>query len=252
MNYYRLKDVDLSTRIELRLRMLDPSRAWGEASGLAEAYGVSRKFLYQQSGQMRNVLEVALSPKPARRKPKAESVTVDQAFLYRAILVLTTVVPGTVHTIQQVLELLFDQRKSGGMISEALQVSGEAAQDYNVTPRTTRLVMGEADEILQGKQLCQMVVDGRSFLVLNLSVEQSRDATTWGVTLLDLLERRFQFHDLSSDGAQGIAAGVRDAELDAPHHPDLFHLLRKGHRISRHLEADAYQTIECAQINHFG
>lgn len=244
MSYYRLKDIDLSTRIELGLRMLDPSRAWGEASGLAEAYGVSRKFLYQQSKQMRNVLALALSPKPAGRKAKVESVTIDQAFLYRAILVLATVVPGTVRTIQQVLELLFGKHKSVGMISETLQAFGEAAQDYNATLRTTRPVLGEADEIFQGQQPCLTVVDGRSFLVLNLSAEQSRDATTWGVTLLELLERGFQFHDLSSDGAQGIAAGVRDAELDAPHRPDLFHLLRQGHRITRRLEADAYQAME--------
>jgi hypothetical protein len=105
-------------------------------------------------------------------------------------------------------------------------------------------VLGEADEIFQGKQPCLTVVDGRSFLVLNLSAEQSRDATTWGVTLLDLLERGFQFHDLSSDGAKGIAAGIRDAELNAPHRPDLFHLLRKGHRVTRRLEADAYHAID--------
>jgi hypothetical protein len=67
------------------------------------------------------------------------------------------------------------------------------------------------------------------------------------VTLLDLLERGFQFHDLSSDGAKGITAGMRDAELDAPHRPDLFHLLRKGHHITRRLEADAYQAMKRTQ-----
>jgi len=250
MSHYRLEHIDLSTRIELGLQMLDSSRVWGQVSALSKKHGVSRKFLYQLGTQMRNALEVALSAKPVGRKPKAERVTIDQAFLNRAILVLAMVVPGTVRSIQLVLELLFGQHKSIGVISETLQAFGDAAQDYNATLRTTLPMLGEADEIFQGKQPCLTVVDGRSFLVLNLSAEQSRDATTWGVTLLELLERGFQFHDLSSDGAKGITAGMRDAELNAPHRPDLFHLLRKGHRITRRLETDAYQAMERTEKAH--
>jgi hypothetical protein len=250
MSHYRLEHIDLSTRIELGMQMLAPSRSWGQVSTLAKKYGVSRKFLYQLNTTMREALEAALQAKPAGRKPKVESVMIDQAFLNRAMLVLATVVPGTVRTIQLVLELLFDEHKSIGVISETLQAFGEAAQDYNATLRTALPMLGEADEIFQGKQPCLTVVDGRSFLVLNLSAEQSRDATTWGVTLLELLERGFQFHDLSSDGAKGITAGMRDAKLDAPHRPDLFHLLRKGHRITRRLETDACQAMERTEKAH--
>ena len=250
MNNYRLDHIDLSTRIELGLQMLDPSRTWGQVSALSRKHGVSRKFLYQLNTKLHKALEAALTAKPAGRKPKEEKVTIDQAFLNRAILVLAMVVPGTVRSVQLVLELLFGQHKSIGVISETLQAYGEAAQDYNATLRTTQPMLGEADEIFQGKQPCLTVVDGRSFLVLNLSAEQNRDATTWGVTLLELLEREFQFHDLSSDGAKGITAGMRDAELDAPHRPDLFHLLRKGHRITRRLETDAYQAMERTEKAH--
>jgi hypothetical protein len=44
--------------------------------------------------------------------------------------------------------------------------------------------LAEADEMFQGKQPCLTVVDGQSFVLLNLKAEQTRDATSWGVTFL--------------------------------------------------------------------
>ena len=57
-----------------------------------------------------------------------------------------------------------------------------------------------------------------------------------------------QFHDIASDGALGIQAGIRDAELAVPLRSDLFHLLRKAHSITRHLEAKAYRAIETTEL----
>ncbi len=38
------------------------------------------------------------------------------------------------------------------------------------------------------------------------------------------------------DGARGIQAGLREAELAIPLHPDLFHLLHEGHRLTPMVE----------------
>ena len=83
-------------------------------------------------------------------------------------------------------------------------------------------VLAEADEIFQGRQPCLTVVDGRSFLVLNLTPAAARDATTWGVTFLDLQARGVQFQDLASDGGTGIRAGATAAQLAVPLPCDLF------------------------------
>jgi hypothetical protein len=83
--------------------------------------------------------------------------------------------------------------------------------------------------------------------VLNLTPAESRDGTTWGLTYLDLVERGFQFHDLACDGGTGLRAGVREAELVIPLRPDLFHILRDAHRLTRRLERAAYQAIETAE-----
>jgi hypothetical protein len=101
-----LADIDLSTRVDLGLRMLDPARPWGEASPLAREYGVSRKFLYQLRAQSEQALCEALTPQPAGRQPQRAVLTVNRAFLCRAMLVLATAMPGTIRAIQLVLELL--------------------------------------------------------------------------------------------------------------------------------------------------
>jgi hypothetical protein len=108
-------------------------------------------------------------------------------------------------------------------------------------------MLGELDETFQGRNPCLTVVDGRSFVVLNLTAADRRDGTTWAVTLLDLQERGIQFHDLVSDGAKGIRSGVEDAELAVPLRPDLFHLTQDAHKIAQRLERIAYGAIETAE-----
>ncbi len=244
---YRLSHLDLSTRIALGLQMLDPNREWGRVSQLAREYGVSRRFLYKMEAQVEEALLNALAPKPAGRPSHSTVLVIDRPFLDRAMIVLTTAVPGTIRGIQLALELLFGRHCANGLLSETLQAYGEAARQYNAQLTVPLPVLGEVDEIFQGQQPCLTVVDGRSFLVLNLAAAQGRDATTWGLTLLDLVERGIVFHDIASDGARGIQAGVRDAELAVPLRCDLFHLIRNGHPITRQLEAKAYRAIETAE-----
>ena len=247
MAHYRLEHIDLSTRMALGLRMCDTTRIWGEVSQLARKYGVSRKFLYALGEQVEQALQSALAPKQAGRKPKATQLVIDRSFLRRAMLVMVTALPGTIRGIQLALELLFERHCATGLISESLQLYGKDARQYNAELTIPLPVLGEVDEIFQGQQPCLTVVDGRSFLVLHLSAEEGRDATTWGLTFLDLVERGVQFHDIASDGALGIQAGVRDAELAVPLRCDLFHLIRKGHQITRPLEAEVYRAIETAE-----
>jgi hypothetical protein len=171
---------------------------------------------------------------------------VDKKSLRRAITVLS-LLKGSVRDIQLGLDLLFDIQRSVGYISETLQEMGVAAAAYNAQVQIPLPVLGEADEIFQGRKPCLTVVDGHSFLVLNLSAAEKRDGTTWGLTLLDLVERGIQFHDLVSDGAKGIRAGAEAAELAVPLRPDLFHLLQDAHKLSQRLERAAYQAIRLAE-----
>jgi len=247
MANYRIRELDVSIRLELAARMINPAREWGEVTSLARKHKVSRKFLYEQRDKAEQVLRQALQPQRPGPRKQTRELEIDRAFLRRATLVMATAIPGSVRGIQMALELLFEEHRAIGWISQQLQEFGATAKNYLAESRLEISVLGEADEIFQGKQPCLTVVDGRSFLALNLSAEQNRDATTWGTTFLEIQGRGVQFQDMVCDGARGIQAGVREAELKVPLRPDLFHLIREGHRITRALEAAAYQAITAAQ-----
>jgi len=248
MAQYRIAELDLSTRCELGLEMFRsiPERPWGRATELARKHNISRTLLYRLRDRVRAAALEALAPRKPGRQPEEKAVGIDPPFLRRAVTVLS-MLKGSVRDIQLGLELLFGVSRSIGYISETLQESGAAAAAYNARIRIPLPVLGELDEIFQGRKPCLTIVDGRSFLVLNISPAECRDGTTWGVTLLDLQERGVQFYDLVSDGAKGIHAGVEEAELAVPLRLDLLHLLWKAHQLSQRLERAAHHAIKVAE-----
>ena len=248
MAYYRLPELDLSTRIMIALEMLRPipEREWGRVTELALTYDVSRTFLYALRDRAFDVLAEGLSPCKPGPQPQEASLMIDRAFIQRAITVMP-LLKGTVRDIQQGLRLLFGVQRSVGYISQTLTAAGEQATAYNLGVTVPLPILGEADEIFQGRKPCLTLVDGRSFLVLNLTPAQSRDGTSWGLTYLDLVERGIQFHDLACDGGTGLRAGVKEAQLAIPLRPDLFHILQDAHRLTRRLEGAAYRAIETAE-----
>ncbi len=248
MAVYRLSGIEVAPRIDLAVEMLTPrpERRWGRVTELAETYSVSRTWLYSLRDQARAALEQVLAPQPPGPKPEAQELKIDRAFVQRAIATLP-VLRGSVRGIQQGLKLLFGVQRSVGYISQTLKKAGAAAAAYTARLTVPLPVLAEADEIFQGRRPCLTVVDGRSFLVLCLSPAEARDATTWGVTLLDLEARGVQFQDLASDGGTGLLAGVREAELAIPLRPDLFHLLREAYRLTQRLARAAYRAMDTAE-----
>jgi hypothetical protein len=227
--------------------MLNPDRLWGEVTALAQKYEVSRKFLYALQAKGRSALEQVFEPQTPGPKPLSQGLVVDRALLHQAMVVLSTVVPGTLRGIQLALDLLFGQTRSLGYIQQTLHQAGATAALQNRRISVPLAVLGEADEIFQGRKPCLTLVDGRSFLVLRLAPEAHRDATTWGVHFLDVQAQGVRFQDVASDGARGILAGVKEAELSVPLRPDLFHLQREGGKLARRLETQAYRAIETAE-----
>jgi hypothetical protein len=244
---YQLSHLTLSTRMRLVSQMLNPNRPWGQVTELSREYSVSRKFLYELQHKARASMQAGLLPRPSGRKAARKQVEIDDDFVRRAIAIGLSVVPGTVRTVQLLLELLCGVHRSTGYISQTAQQLGEAARQYMAGLHLPLQALGEADEIFQGRQPCLTLVDGRSFLVLSLSKQERRDATTWGCVLLDVEQQGVQLVDVACDGARGIRAGVEEAGLAVPLRPDLFHLLREAHRVSQRLEKGAYRAIKTAE-----
>jgi hypothetical protein len=248
MAEYRVPEFTLEQRADVAVQMLvpHPERRWGLVSELARQCGVSRTILYEIRDRALEGLAEALLPRDPGRPAQTSTLTVDKSVIERAIAVLP-MLKGSVRDIRLGLALILGVWRSVGYISKRLTAAGEQATAYNRGVTVPLPILGEADEIFQGRKPCLTLVDGLSFLVLNLTPAESRDGTTWGVTYLDLVERGIQFHDLACDGGTGLRAGVRDAELAIPLRPDLFHILRDAHRLTRRLEGAAYKAMETAE-----
>lgn len=248
MTDYQLSHLDLSTRMELAFMMLNPERPWGQVSDLSREHGVSRKFLYELQEKARKGLAEALQPQAAGRRSNHRQLIIDAAFVQRAIAACMSIVPGTVRTVQALLDLLCGVQRSVGYISQSAQELGAAALAYQQGLSLPILALAEADEIFQDRKPCLTLVDGRSFLVLSLSVQTHRDETTWGSVLLDVQKQGVHLVDVASDGAKGIhQAGVKAVSLLIPLRPDLFHLIREAHHTTQRLEKAAYRAIGNAE-----
>lgn len=243
MKEYRSEALSLSTRIELTAEMLNPDREWGRVSELSEEYNVSRPWLYKLMSQGQAALATALAPRKPGPKPESKVLEVDDSLIRKTITVLP-MLRGSVREIQLGLELLLNVKRSVGYIQSTLTEVGGHALVYNAGMGPGSPVLGEADEIFCGEQPCLTVVDGDSFMVLNISAAEARDETTWGLKFLELIERGIAFDDLATDGALGIQAGARAAGLNAPLRHDLFHLMQDGSKISQRLEREITQALD--------
>jgi hypothetical protein len=248
MAKYRLPELDLSTRIEMAVEMLQshPKREWGRVTELAEQHNISRTRLYELRDSAHEALVEALRPRRPGPRPELATVEVNETLIKRMITGFP-MLTGSVRDIQLGLDLFVGVQRSIGYISETLQAAGFAAQAYSEQIVFPEPILGEADEIFQGDQPCLTVVDGRSFAVLTLRPADARDATTWGVTFLDLEAQGIELHDLVSDGARGIRAGLREAKLNIPLHPDLFHVIRDAYDVTKRLERTAFEAIETTE-----
>jgi hypothetical protein len=248
MAEYRVPEFTLEQRANAALQMLIPlpEREWGLVSELGRLFGISRTTLYAIRDRTWDAIVEALQPCDAGRPAQATTLTVNKTFIDRTIAILP-MLKGSVRDIRLGLDLILGVRRSVGYISETLAAAGEQATTRNLGITVPLPILGEADEIFQGRKPCLTLVDGRSFLVLNLTPAESRDGTTWGLVYLDLAERGIQFHDLACDGGTGLRAGMREAELAIPLRPDLFHILQDAYRLTRRLESVAYKAIEAAE-----
>jgi hypothetical protein len=248
MTEYRVPEFSVEQRADAALQMLVPlpERKWGLVSELVQRYGVSRTRLYEIRDQALDAIVATLQPQPAGRPAQTTTLRVDKAFIDRTLVTLP-LLKGSVRDIRLGLELILGVTRSVGYISETLAAAGDGATAHNLGIKVPLPILGEADEIFQGRQPCLTLVDGRSFLVLNLTPAASRDGTTWGVTYLDLVQRGIRFQDLACDGGTGLRAGVREAGLAIPLRPDLFHLLQDAQRLTRRLESSAYKALETAE-----
>ncbi len=215
-------------------------------SDLAREHEVSRKFLYQQAHTAQDALTQAFDP-----EPKTEKVLfylpVTKAWLRQLVLALVLLGHSPYRAVVELLRDLFDWRISLGTVHNIVASAVEPARTINRSCNLGGVRIGAHDEIFQASLPVLVGVDTASTYCYLLSLEEHRDADTWGVRLLELVDQGFAPDATVADAGSALRAGQAQALPNVPCQGDIFHIIRDLETVVSFLENRAYGALETSE-----
>ena len=233
-------------RQQLALQALAGARP---VTQLAADYQVSRQFVYRQIDQAEQALAEAFAPDLPADGAVLFSLPVTEVWLRRLILALLLVCHSSYRGVYELLRDLFRCPRSLGYIHAIAHAAMARARACNGRQELSRVAIGAHDEIFQTRQpvLVGVAVDSTFFYLLSL--EEQRDAVTWGVRLLELQAHGFAPQAIIGDAGSGLQAGQALALPDVPRRSDVFHVLHELAPVVTFLDNRAYQALQaCAKL----
>jgi hypothetical protein len=216
---------------------------------LAEAYQVSRKFVYQQVDKAEQALTEAFVPNHAAADHVLFWLPVTAVWLRRLILTLLLVCHSSYRGVHELLRDLFHYPCSLGTIHAVAHAAMDQARALNGRQDLSAVGIGAHDELFQTRLPVLVGVDVASTYCYLLSLEEQRDGETWAVRLLELRDRGFAPQAIIGDGGSGLQAGQDLALPETPRRGDVFHVVHKVTPVVTFLENRAYQALEaCAKL----
>ena len=195
-------------------------------SDLAARYGVSRKFVYQQTHKAAAASDNAFLSATPEHEVLFE-VAVTKTWLRQVIIALTLICRSSYRGVVEFLRDLLGVPISVGCVHDVLQAATRQASAINQGQDLSGIRVGLHDEIFQGATPVLAGVDAASTYCYLLAAEHRRDTDTWGLHLLDAAEQRLRPDYTIADAGQGLRAGQRAAWGDTPCHGDVFHIQRQ-------------------------
>jgi hypothetical protein len=211
-------------------------------SELARRNEVSRKFLYHQAHTAEAALCRAFAPSP-EPDDVLFYLPVTKAWLRQLVLALVLICHSSTRGVIELLRDLFDYRISLGTVHNIVRGAVPQARGVNHQYDLSSVRIGLLDEIFQAGDPVLVGVDATSTFCFLLSLEGHRDADTWGIRLLELVDRGFAPEATVADFGSGLRAGHREALPGVPCRGDVFHALHDIGPLVGYLENRAYQAI---------
>jgi hypothetical protein len=227
-------------RLDLAVQVLAGAQP---VSDLAREYEVSRKFVYQQAQTAQGALTQAFDPEPQTEKVLFY-LPITKAWLRQLVLALVLICHSSARGVVELLRDLFDYRISLGAVHNIVHSPIPQARRINRQYDLSPIRIGLLDEIFQAGDPVLVGVDARSTFCFLLSREEHRDAATWGIRLLELVDRGFAPEATVADFGSGLRAGHQEALPGCPCRGDVFHALHEVGPLVRYLENRAYEAID--------
>jgi len=215
-------------------------------SRLAEQHQVSRKFIYAQKDKAQAALGEAFE-EPGDDQQVLFYLPVTRAWLRQVVLGLILVCHSSYRGVIEFFAALLDQAISLGSVHTIAQQGVAAARQAQASEVLSPIRVGAHDEIFQSHQPILVGCDVDSSYCYLLAQEEHRDATTWGVHLLDLQEKGLALEHTIADGGKGLRAGQALACPGLPCWGDHFHLFQELSRLSSYVENRAFSTMAACE-----
>jgi hypothetical protein len=227
---------------EARQQLAVQALAGQPVRALAQTHLVSRKFVARQREQARQALEQAFAP-PRPDDDLLFTLPVTRPWLRQLVLGLVLIGHCPLRGVTELLGDLFDYSLSVGTVFNILHQAVAVARRINAGQDLSAVRVGAHDEIFQAGQPVLVGACAETTYCYLLSLEEHRDADTWGVRLLELAERGFAPQATIADAAAGLRAGHEQALPAVPCRGDVFHALREVRPLVRYLENRAYDAL---------
>src|SRR5262245_19762794 len=213
---------------------------------VASEQHVSRKFVYQQLHKADQGLDLAFDP-PQPPNDLLFWLPVTKPWLRSFVLGLTLLCHSPFRGVTELLADLFDYPLSLASVHNIIADAVASAQRLNDKEDLSGVHIGIHDEVFQAGRPVLVGVDAHSTYCYLLSLEEHRDADTWGVRLLELAGRGFAPEATVADFAGGLRCGQEQALPGVPCRGDVFHCLYEAGPLVRYLEGRAYDAMACVE-----
>src|SRR6516162_1447435 len=215
MKFMRRPDLDNLIRVETAVQAFLGMGVYGEITRIAQAYQVSRLFVYKLVWQLLTVY--------ALRVCEVSSAQAIRKEVDRHILLLRLEGHCALESISQIIKQLGLPTASVGYVSQRLTAYAQALPKDVLTG--ARIVFLLCDEIFTRGQPILLTIEPRSLAILKIELVDNREAETWKKHWEALADAGLIEHPtVVADQGAGLVKGC--ALMGLMHHPDLFHLLR--------------------------
>jgi hypothetical protein len=210
---------------------------------LAREHEVSRRFLYQQADTTRDALTHAFNAQPKDQDVRFH-LSVTKAWLRQLVLGLVLVGHAPYRAVVELFRDLFDYRIALGTVHNIVRSAVEPARAISRGADLAGVRIGAHDEIFQAGKPVLVGVDTASTYCYLLSLEEHRDADTWGVRLLDSVDQGFNPQATVADAGSSLRSGQAQALPNVPCQGDIFHIVRDLETVAGFLKNRAYDALE--------
>jgi uncharacterized membrane protein len=212
-------------------------------TGLADAFYVSRKFVYQQAATARAALAEAFTASTTAEDAVLFHLPITKAWLRQATLGLVLICHSSYRGVVEFYRDLLDVKLPVGTVHHIVREAIAKARPYNLGQNLAPVAIAGLDEIFQNGQPVLVGADVASTYCFLLSGEDRRDAETWGIRLLEAQDRGLAPQATIADFGGAIRVGQNHALPGVPCRGDVFHALQALRPVVTYLENRAYDTI---------